>query len=430
MLSVWYSIPLNKAVTNLAMIILRYLTRELLQTTFAVTLVLMVVIMSGRFIKYLAEAAAGKFDPAVLLAIMYYRLPGFLELIVPLGFMVAILMAYGRMYAEQEMTVLSSCGLSHKRLLAYTFVPAAIVALIVGLCSLWLSPLGLQKAEQIIEQQKNRNELELIKPGRFQISRSGKLVSYVESQSKQAESSDQTLDASPPSKKQLDSVFVATMGVAEGDDLITMRAESAERIDHPEYKQRYLQLNKGTRYQGQPGQTSFRVTEFDSFAQHLQEADKVVLSSKKINLRSTAELVGVQAPEAQAALQWRISTPILILIITILGVTMSYTTPRRGRYVMLFPAILLYLIYLVILNAVRGAIEEQTVSPTLGLWSVHAVFFMLAVFLFALRTGTLRRWLKSSVSQSTTYQSTASQSTTHQNTTPQNVAPSNISEAD
>jgi len=389
------------------MIILRYLSRELLQTTFAVTLVLMVVIMSGRFIKYLAEAAAGKFDPAVLLAIMYYRLPGFLELIVPLGFMVAILMAYGRMYAEQEMTVLSSCGLSHKRLLAYTFVPASIVALIVGLCSLWLGPLGLQKAEQIIEQQKNRNELELIKPGRFQISRSGKLVSYVESQSTQtiSESQENTQQPQPSQnqqstrpKEQLDSVFVATMGVVKGDDLVTMRAESAERIDHPEFKQRYLQLNKGTRYQGQPGQANFRVTEFDSFAQHLPEADDVVLSSKKINLLSTAELVGMQDPEAQAALQWRISTPILILIITILGVTMSYTTPRRGRYVMLFPAILFYLIYLVILNAVRGAVEEQSVSPTLGLWSVHAGFFTLAVFLFALRTGTLRRWLRSSVS--------------------------------
>jgi lipopolysaccharide export system permease protein len=386
------------------MIILRYLSREVLQTTLAVTLVLMVVIMSGRFVKYLAEAAAGKFDPTVLFAIMYYRLPGFLELIIPLGFMVAILMAYGRMYAEQEMTVLSSCGLSHKRLLAYTFVPAVVVAFIVGLCSLWLTPLGLQKAEQIIEQQKNRNELELIKPGRFQISSSGKLVSYVESQSKktinvdkvsrQKTSPQQIRGQENGTQKKLDSIFVATMGVAEGDDLITVRADSAERIEHPEYQQRYLQLNNGMRYQGRPGQKNFRVTKFERFAQHLPAASTAVLSSKKINLRNTAELTGMQAPEAQAALQWRISTPILILVITILGVTMSYTTPRRGRYVMLFPAIILYLIYLVILNAVRGAIEEKDISPVIGLWSVHGAFLSLALFLFALRTGTLARLIR------------------------------------
>ncbi len=368
--------------TTRCMIILRYLSREVLQTTIAVTLVLMVVIMSGRFVKYLAEAAAGKFDPAVLLAIMYYRLPGFLELIVPLGFMVAILMAYGRLYAEQEMTVLSSCGMSQKRLLAYTLVPAIFVSIVVGICSLWLTPLGLEKAEQIIEQQKNRSELEVLKPGRFQVSRSGKLVSYVESQGKD---------------KQLESVFVATMGVAADEDVITVRAESAERVDHPEYKKRYLQLNDGVRYQGRPGDTSYRITYFDSFAQELPEAESIELGSDKINTRPTLELFEMKEPEAQAALQWRLSTPILIITITLLGVTMSYTTPRRGRYVMLFPAILLYLIYLVLLNAARGAIEEQSVSPTVGLWGVHGLFFAIGLLLFGLRTGTIRRWLIASL---------------------------------
>ncbi len=370
------------------MIILRYLSRELLQTTLAVTVVLMVVIMSGRFVKYLAEAAAGKFDPTVLFYIMFYRMPGFLELIIPLGFMVAILMAYGRMYAEQEMTILSSCGMSHKRLLAYTLVPASIIALIVGLCSLWLTPLGLQKAEQIIAQQKNRNELDLIKPGRFQLSRSGELVSYVEGQS--ANTAAQSSD-----NKKMDNVFVATMGVAEGNDLITLRAESAERINSPEYQQRYLRLNNGTRYQGQPGLMAFRVTEFDYLAQHLPETEEVVLSSKKINSRSTKELLDTTQADAQAALQWRISTPVLIIVITLFGLTMSYTTPRRGRYIMLFPAILLYLIYLVVLNSVRGSVEDGAISAVAGLWSVHASFFVMALFLFGLRTGFIRRWLRS-----------------------------------
>ena len=129
------------------MIILRYLSRELLQSTFAVTLVLMIVIMSGRFVKYLADAAAGKFDPGVLLSIMFYKVPSFVELILPLGFMVAILMAYGRLYAEQEMTILFSTGFSQNKILAYTFVPAVFIAIAVGLCSLWLTPLGQAKAD-------------------------------------------------------------------------------------------------------------------------------------------------------------------------------------------------------------------------------------------------------------------------------------------
>jgi lipopolysaccharide export system permease protein len=361
------------------MIILRYLTREVLQTTVAVTVVLVVIIMSGRFVKYLSDAASGKFDPAVLFSIMYYRLPGFLELIIPLGFMVAIIMAYGRLYAEHEMTVLSSCGMSQSRLLAYTFVPGIIVAIVVGLCSLYLTPLGLQKAEQIFEQQKNRNELDIVKPGRFQVSRTGKLVTYIEGQAKDLE---------------LKGVFVASTGVTNNEPLITIKSESAQRLNHPVYQQRYLQLNNGVRYQGRPGAVNYRVTHFETLGQHLAEAEDTSFTPNKTSSKPTMDLLNDTNAEKQAALQARISAPLIIFIVTILAVAMSYTTPRRGRYVMLFPAILIYLVYLVLLNTAREAVEAQTLAPVVGLWSVHFVFVFIACVLFAWRTGFIERFFK------------------------------------
>ncbi|MEL7400977.1 MAG: LPS export ABC transporter permease LptF, partial [Pseudomonadota bacterium] len=50
------------------MIIFRYLAREVLVSMIAVSGVLLLIIMSGRFVKYLADAAAGKLAPDVLLA--------------------------------------------------------------------------------------------------------------------------------------------------------------------------------------------------------------------------------------------------------------------------------------------------------------------------------------------------------------------------
>ncbi|VFT20243.1 permease [Pseudomonas aeruginosa] len=46
------------------MIVFRYLSREVLVTMSAVSAVLLVIIMSGRFIKYLAQAAQGCSTPA------------------------------------------------------------------------------------------------------------------------------------------------------------------------------------------------------------------------------------------------------------------------------------------------------------------------------------------------------------------------------
>jgi len=349
------------------MIILRYLTKEVLQTTFAVTSVLLVIIMSGRFVKYLAEAAAGKIEPSVLFLVMFYRLPGFLELILPLGFFVALLLAYGRLYTDHEMTVLFSCGISRKKVIAWTYVPAMFVASIIAALSLWVSPLSLQKAEEILAQQQARNDFDTMQAARFQLLGSGNLVSYTENMS--------------DNRQQLQSFFLANVGVLSDEPLMTVRADTAESIRDSITGERYLLLTDGVRYEGRPGNHNYRVTEFKSFAQHIAPPKEIVVTRNKVNRLPTWSLLVSDTPEYQAAFQWRLSAPLLVLVITLLGVVLSHTNPRRGRYVMLFPAILLYLVYLVLLNAARGAVEEERLSTFLGLWSIHALFLLLGIAL-------------------------------------------------
>ena len=65
--------------------ILRYLALDVLVHMVAVSFVLLVIIISGRFVKYLAEAAVGDLAAGILVPVLLYRLPGFMELIIPLG---------------------------------------------------------------------------------------------------------------------------------------------------------------------------------------------------------------------------------------------------------------------------------------------------------------------------------------------------------
>lgn len=360
------------------MIIPRYLTKEVLQTTFAVTSVLLIIIMSGRFVKYLAEAAAGKIDASVLFAVMFYRLPGFMELILPLGFFVSILLAYGRLYTDSEMTVLFSCGVSRKQLIVWTYIPAGIVLIIIATLSLWLTPLGLHEAEKILAQQQARNDFETMQEARFQVSRNKSLVSYTEDIS--------------DNREQLNAFFLANMNVGADEPLMTVRSEVAEYKILGETDQRYLVLKRGARYEGQPGTANYRITEFEEFGQHVDPKGEITVTNNKVNRLPTVELLGSDLPDYQAALQWRLSSPLVVLIVTLLGVLFSHTNPRRGRYAMLFPAILLYLIYLVLLNSARGAVEEQRLSSAIGLWGVHFTFFVLTISLLADKQQ-WKRWL-------------------------------------
>ena len=70
-------------------IVFKYLSRQILQTAAVVTSVLLFVVLTGRFVQYLAEAIAGEKAPDILLLLMLFRIPEFLLVIVPLAFFLA-----------------------------------------------------------------------------------------------------------------------------------------------------------------------------------------------------------------------------------------------------------------------------------------------------------------------------------------------------
>ena len=124
------------------MIVFKYLSRQILQLAAAVTSVLLFVVLTGRFVQYLAEAIAGEKAPDVLLLLMLYRIPEFLLVIVPLAFFLAIILAFGRMYGDNEMVVLMSAGYSQGRLLMNVMGIAALITVFMAVLALYLAPWG------------------------------------------------------------------------------------------------------------------------------------------------------------------------------------------------------------------------------------------------------------------------------------------------
>lgn len=336
---------------------------------FAVSFVLLLIIFSARFVKYLAEAAAGKLDAGVLLTLMAYKSLGFLELILPLGLFIGILMSYGRLYLESEMTVLFACGLSNRQLLGYTLATSFLVALLVALLGMYLGPQGVNASERLLAEQRNRTDFETIKPARFNNLEGGKGITYAEGMSKD--------------KKELQHVFIAELArdTDEGVPTILM-AQSGETIIDTDFGQKYLMLTNGRQYKGRPGSTQYEVVEFDQLFQLLPEPDYAIKKRKATDGMSTLELFDEESDSAKAALHWRISLPVLVMIVGFLAVPLSRTQPRQGRYAKLLPAILIYIIYLVCLNAARGMMDNGKAPVDGLLWVIHGIFFCLAIVLY------------------------------------------------
>ena len=350
------------------MIIFRYLSRELLSVTTSVCLVLLMVLISGRFVKYLANAMSGTMDPEVIFAVIGYRIPGFLELTLPLAFFLAVLLTFGRLYVENEMSVLRACGFSERKLLSYTLVIASFLALVVAVLSLYVTPVGIKKAEAIFTVQEQKSELDRVTEKTFYSLRGGKGVTWVNSISED---------------RQLENVFMsATIEASESSDgsLVLVIADSGLQTKAINSDERYLTLEKGYRVEGIPGRYDYQITYFDEFGTRLAPPEELS-EDTATDAMATKDLINSSDIEHQVALQWRISIPIMMLILTLLAVPLSRIDPRSGRFARILPAVILYFVYLVSLNTVRGAIEAGSLPIGFTLMPVHLVFLLIALAL-------------------------------------------------
>ncbi|GHD53052.1 lipopolysaccharide export system permease protein [Marinobacter persicus] len=345
-------------------IVFCYLIRQIMVSMLAVSSVLLLVFMSGRFIKYLAEAAEGELAAGVLFAIMGYRFPGFLELILPLGLFIGILLAYGRMYLESEMTVLFACGVSDKQLLTKTLIGALPVMIVVGATSLFISPWGMKQVERIFNEQSQATEFEMLAPGRFQNFTSGNRVTYTEALS--------------DDKRQLQGVFIAEYD-RSGQGVTLITAETGSQLIDEETGSRFLILEDGGRFQGTPGRLDYNTTEFEAYGLKIQsgeEGDKSLEEGM-----STLDLWHSDDPEDRALLHWRFSLPLIVPIVTLLAVRLSRVNPRQGRFFHLLPAMLVYITYLGLLIVARDALADEKVPEWIGMLWVHALFLALGLWL-------------------------------------------------
>ncbi len=349
--------------------ILRYLNREVLTHTLAVSGVLLVIIVSGRFVKYLAEAAVGDIAANILIPVILYRLPGFLELIVPLGMFIGILMAYGRLYVESEMVVLSACGISQRQLARYTLAPACLVALLVGALSFYITPLGAARSQALLDDPSSSSGINTVTAGRFQTQKEGAIATYAE-----------RLDSRTGLMGHL---FIAQRVEDEsgqGRLEVTVAEEGQIVFDRPGGS-RFMELRRGYRYQ--PGETPLElsITQFEVFGERVRDPEQGIRDVDPIDGRPTLSLIGSDQTEEIAALHWRISLPVMVPIVALIALSLSRTDHRRGRYVKMAPAFVVYLLYLFMLTRGRSALEAGELSPAIGLWWAHGVMLLLALAL-------------------------------------------------
>lgn len=350
------------------LIIDRYLIREVALTFLAVSLLLTLMLLSTTFITLATETLEGDYPVSFLFTLLALKGVGNVASILPFALFIAVLLALGRLYRDNEVVVLMACGAGPERLLGGVAALALIVSLGVGYLTLSFSPWVAELSKRLLDEAGARQEIEGVVPGRFNTFGDNSPTVYVERYEAR--------------EKLLHGIFVqGTESLGDKgrpQQYVVKAARGYERLDPG--GARYLILQDGYRIEGKPGQRDYRITRF---AEHgiLIQAQPVVPSRRPNYAIPTSRLWKSDKESDIAELHWRLATPISTFLLALLAVPLSRSSPRRGRYAGIFLGIFLYVFYNNLLTMGRSALSRGDLPPLLGLWWVHLLLLGLVAFL-------------------------------------------------
>lgn len=345
----------------------RYILREVGQTWVAATGVLMLIIISSRYVRFLSDAAAGKLTQSVILRLLGLAALQYFTVVIPAALFVAIILAFGRLYRDSEFAALAACGVGPARLYRPLLLLAGSVAVLLTLLAFWLSPWAQRQTYELRREAQQTIRFGAAEAGRFKAFEAGHSVFYTESTSDDG--------------RRLDNVFIRT--TQDGEPVVIYAAHGEQRI---EGDARLLVLLDGYRYSGVPGSPVFRIVRFRSHGIRYQLPQPGPQGDRH-SIKSTAALIASSDPGDKAELHWRLSIPVSALVLTVLALPLAYSGPRQGRSAQVLFGLLAYMVYSNLLSVGQSWIARGQVPPAFGLWWVHACGLLLAFVLLARQNG-------------------------------------------
>jgi lipopolysaccharide export system permease protein len=341
----------------------RYVLREVVQTWLAVTGVLVAIVVSNQLSRVLGLAADNQYGRHVVFELVALGAIMNLSVIVPVGLLLAVVLTLGRMYHDSEMAALQACGFGPVRLLAPLFCFAAVIA--VGLA--WLVfiqvPLADGQAQLLRQSALKEAQFGQLDAGRFRSFSGGDAVFYAERVDPEGV---------------LHNVFVQRESAGRIEVALADTATYSKAAPNGVH---LVTLFNGRRYEGVPGQDDFRVIEFREHGIPIAPPGDSVVITQDPDTKPSRELIGSAAPADIAQLQFRASSPIMALVLTLVAVPLSRLRPRQGRYARVGFAIVVYFVYSNLLSASKVWVEKGNIPPSIGVWWVHIAILALGLYL-------------------------------------------------
>jgi lipopolysaccharide export system permease protein len=339
----------------------RYIFREVLTSWLVVTGVLLLILIANEVVGVLERAAANQYPTGIVLELVGLGALQYLSILLPVGLLLGVVLAFGRLYHDSEMAAALACAVSPGRI----YAPVAVLALLVAAGLAWLTlevaPDATAQVLSLRNAALHAGQFAAIAPGKFRSFGGGaNAVVYAQSVAR-----DGTLGNVFLERNRGSSVEIALAQHARH----TVTADGLTHI---------VTLYDGERFEGIPGSAEFRIVRFVEHTVPIA-VPQIIDVIRDLEARTTQSLLGSRDPAERAELHWRVTMPVMCLVLALLAVPLSRLKPRQGRYARVWIAVVIFFVYYNLASVGKTWIARGTLPEVFGLWWTHAVVAGLAL---------------------------------------------------
>ena len=362
--------------------IARYIRRNLVTLFFAIFFIIGLFVFGNRIVLTVQESFEQGIPFQELIPLISFNMIRDVTLIITLSFFLAIILSISQLYKNSEAIVMNSLGLGDKHFVVFIQPTVLLTFIIITFLTIYAVPWAKQQKNIVEEETKNASEFSFITKGEFEEFKQGEIVFYA--------SESKTLDTL--GEQNLEEIFIYSTN--EEKPMIVLASEARKYID-PRTNSTYLRLKDGIRYQGIPSDENISILNFELYDLEIisGELQKSLAIYTKIEGKSTVDLIKAGGSYANAELQWRLSQPITVLILSFFGIFLGKTLPRGGKGVNILIGIIVFMLYNNGLLVAKRAIELGQINLLTGFLGVHLLVLMLLILLYQFRNGKIAKYI-------------------------------------
>ena len=356
-------------------IISLYLVREIAGIFVLALFIFTLVLLMGRMVKLMEMVIANGVPFLDVVSLVLLLLPSFLVLTIPMAFLLAVLLAFGRLSGDNEITVLKTSGLSLSALIKPVMLCALVAAAMTLFISLVAAPWGSIGFKQLSMDLARKYAASAIRERIFRDDIPG-IVLYVDSYDEARNSMKRVMihDARDPERPL---TIFARDGVAASDESLgTLRI---------------LLRNGAIHTQGRDGE--YRQI---GFAEYMLTFDAgkmapIVRTEVDMGIRELLRISGTTASQIpqiknrmMVELHSRFVFPFAAIVFGLLAMPLGLQNKRTGRTSGYAVSIAVLLSYYILISFLKTLAEKGSISPAVALWMPNLIFLILAVLLLRL----------------------------------------------